>query len=86
MLEDIGIIFMNLWGVHENEVNTWTDEYSPKSMGLYNEHLQIPPACRVNFNGENGIEIIERQDKQRVNFILHLQDIGSYRNSIFSCY
>nr|XP_009766904.1 PREDICTED: uncharacterized protein LOC104218175 [Nicotiana sylvestris]XP_016478218.1 PREDICTED: uncharacterized protein LOC107799595 [Nicotiana tabacum] len=58
--------------VHEEEVKTWTTDFSPKSMQLYSEYLQIGQCCKVNANGYHGYEVFEGGDKHCVRLDLGL--------------
>nr|XP_016458534.1 PREDICTED: uncharacterized protein LOC107782194 [Nicotiana tabacum] len=57
MLEDIGIKVMNMINEHEAEVMTWGNEYSPKTMELYNQFMRIALKCHINGNADNGHEV-----------------------------
>ncbi|XP_019257692.1 PREDICTED: uncharacterized protein LOC109235901 [Nicotiana attenuata] len=68
MLEDIRIKVMNMLREHGDEVRSWRHDFSPKTMELYSEYMQIAQsAYRVNANGENGYEVSEGGDKHCVN-------------------
>ncbi|XP_019225351.1 PREDICTED: uncharacterized protein LOC109206933 [Nicotiana attenuata] len=67
MLEDIRLKVMNMMTKHEAEASTWSNEYSPKSLELYNEFMEIAQVCKVNSNGEGGYEVSEGADKHCVN-------------------
>nr|XP_016494825.1 PREDICTED: uncharacterized protein LOC107814016 [Nicotiana tabacum] len=69
MLEDIRLKVMNQLRNHEDEVRTWKTNYNPQSMKLYNDYLKIAHSIEVDFNGDNGFEIVEGVDK----FIVNLQ-------------
>nr|XP_033510885.1 uncharacterized protein LOC117275686 [Nicotiana tomentosiformis] len=60
---------MNQLRKHEDEVRTWKTDYSPQSMKLYNDYLKIAHSIEVDYNGDNGFEIVEGVDK----FIVNLQ-------------
>ncbi|XP_033511276.1 uncharacterized protein [Nicotiana tomentosiformis] len=57
MLEDIRIKVMNMINEHEAEVMTWGNEYSPKTMELYNQFMRIALKCHINGNADNGHEV-----------------------------
>ncbi|XP_019231422.1 PREDICTED: uncharacterized protein LOC109212250 [Nicotiana attenuata] len=67
MLEDIRLKVMKMITKHEAEASTWSNEYSPKSLELYNEFMEIAQVCKVNSNGEGGYEVSEGADKHCVN-------------------
>nr|XP_016512249.1 PREDICTED: uncharacterized protein LOC107829286 [Nicotiana tabacum] len=69
MLKDIRLKVMNQLRKHEDEVRTWKTDYSPQSMKLYNDYLKIAHSIEVDYNGDNGFEIVEGVDK----FIVNLQ-------------
>nr|XP_016443451.1 PREDICTED: uncharacterized protein LOC107768810 [Nicotiana tabacum] len=67
MLEDIRIKVMNMINEHEAEVMTWGNEYSPKTMELYNQFMRIALKCHVNGSADNGYEVTESSDRHIVN-------------------
>ncbi|XP_070054682.1 uncharacterized protein [Nicotiana tomentosiformis] len=67
MLEDIRLKVMNMITKHEVEASTWSNEFSPKSLELYNEFMEITQMCKVNSNGEGGYKVSEGSDKHCVN-------------------
>nr|XP_009779792.1 PREDICTED: uncharacterized protein LOC104228936 [Nicotiana sylvestris] len=62
MLEDIRLKVMNQLRKHEDEVRTWKTKYSPQSMKLYTDYLKIAHSIEVDFNGDDGFEIVEGED------------------------
>ncbi|XP_019248438.1 PREDICTED: uncharacterized protein LOC109227695 [Nicotiana attenuata] len=67
MLEDIRLKVMNMMIKHEVEASTWSNEFSPKSLELYNKFMEIAQVCKVNSNGEGGYEVSEGSNKHCVN-------------------
>ncbi|XP_075098652.1 uncharacterized protein LOC142175545 [Nicotiana tabacum] len=70
MLEDIRIKVMNIINEHEAEVMTWGNEYSPKTMELYNQFMRIALKCHVNGSTDHGYEVTESSDMHIVNLRL----------------
>ncbi|XP_019237296.1 PREDICTED: uncharacterized protein LOC109217497 [Nicotiana attenuata] len=70
MLEDIRIKVMNMITEHEAEVMSWGNEYSPKSMELYNQFMRIALKCHVNGSADHGYEVTESSDRHIVNLRL----------------
>ncbi|XP_019264849.1 PREDICTED: uncharacterized protein LOC109242450 [Nicotiana attenuata] len=70
MLEDIRIKVMNMITEHEAEVMSWGNEYSPKTMELYNQFMRIALKCHVNGSAAHGYEVTESSDGHIVNLIL----------------
>ncbi|XP_070045762.1 uncharacterized protein [Nicotiana tomentosiformis] len=70
MLEDIRIKVMNMVTEHEAEVMTWRNEYSPKTMELYNQFMRIALKCHFNGSADNGYEVTESSDRHIVNLRL----------------
>ncbi|XP_019225654.1 PREDICTED: uncharacterized protein LOC109207228 [Nicotiana attenuata] len=70
MLEDIRIKVMNMITGHEAEVMSWGNEYSPKTMELYNQFLRIALKCHVNGSADHGYEVTESSDRHIVNLRL----------------
>ncbi|XP_075103539.1 uncharacterized protein LOC142178109 [Nicotiana tabacum] len=67
ILEDIRLKVINMMTKHKTEASTWSNEFSPKSLELYNEFMEIALVCKVNSNGEGGYEVSEGSDKYCVN-------------------
>ncbi|XP_019233286.1 PREDICTED: uncharacterized protein LOC109213902 [Nicotiana attenuata] len=70
MLKDIRIKVMNMINEREAEVMTWGNEYSPKTMELYNQFMRIALKCHVNGSADNGYEVTESSDRHIVNLRL----------------
>lgn len=66
MLEDISVKVMTLLREHEDQVKSWTHDFSPQSMKLYADYLKIAHICMVHFNGDVGYEIREGVDEHTV--------------------
>ncbi|XP_070005952.1 uncharacterized protein [Nicotiana sylvestris] len=67
MLEDIRLKVMYIMTKHEAEASTWSNEYGPNSLELYNEFMEIAQVCKVHSNGEGGYEDSEGSDKNCIN-------------------
>ncbi|XP_075080366.1 uncharacterized protein LOC142165880 [Nicotiana tabacum] len=67
MLENIMIKVMERLADYEGKAMSWTDNFSPLYMKLYHDYREISHVCTLNFNGDNGYEIIEGKDKHTVN-------------------
>ncbi|XP_065855345.1 uncharacterized protein [Euphorbia lathyris] len=48
------------------EATKWKKEWSPKCMKVYNLNSEIAQMCRVEWNGDDGYEVSEGQDKHAV--------------------
>ncbi|KAG5590703.1 hypothetical protein H5410_041217 [Solanum commersonii] len=67
MLEDIRINVMTKFVKNENELMTWNCDWSPIAIEMYNEFLKIANVCELNFNGDDGFEVSEGNDRHIVN-------------------
>ncbi|XP_070041380.1 uncharacterized protein [Nicotiana tomentosiformis] len=71
IIENIRIKIMNRLREKEEEVRTWTTEFSPYCMKLFTAYLKIANnSCTVNFNGDIGYEVFEGDDKHSVNLVM----------------
>ncbi|WMV46763.1 hypothetical protein MTR67_040148 [Solanum verrucosum] len=67
MLEDIRINVMTKFVKNEDELMTWNCDWSPIAIEMYNEFLKIANVCELNFNGDDGFEVSEGNDRHIVN-------------------
>ncbi|OIT19989.1 hypothetical protein A4A49_21844 [Nicotiana attenuata] len=54
MLEDIRVKVMNMLREHESDVMSWSNDFSPQTMQLYNQYSKIANKCHVHSNGQEG--------------------------------
>lgn len=66
MLEEIRIKVMGLLVTNEEKGRVWSHEFSPNCMKLFNDYRAISQVCKVEFNGDNGYEITEGDDRHTV--------------------
>ncbi|XP_057793981.1 uncharacterized protein LOC131010465 [Salvia miltiorrhiza] len=66
MLEDIRVLAMTRIRDRRNSANGWKCEWSPASMKLLNAAKCDAMSCKVIWNGEDGYEIGEFEDKHNV--------------------
>ncbi|WMV42346.1 hypothetical protein MTR67_035731 [Solanum verrucosum] len=67
MLEDIRINVMTKYVQNEDELMTWNCDWSLTAIEMYNEFLKIANVCELNFNGDDGYEVSEANDRHIVN-------------------
>ena len=66
MLEDIRLQCMKRIAHNKKLVEKWPSEWSPSCMAMYQDNNAASAICQVVFNGENGFEIGEGDDKHTV--------------------
>ncbi|XP_065864779.1 uncharacterized protein [Euphorbia lathyris] len=66
MLEELRVKVMKRLMTYEKMIDSWTTEYSPKSLDVYHANNDISRFCRIEFNGEKGYEVTEGVDRHCV--------------------
>ena len=66
MLEDIRLLAMNRIKDNKKAADRWINDWSPTCMRLFQDWKDSCCGCKVMFNGVNGYEIGEGQDKHTV--------------------
>ncbi|XP_028788217.1 uncharacterized protein LOC114744193 [Neltuma alba] len=63
MFDGIRVKMMEKWAGSEQNVRNWKGNYSPKCLDLFEANRLLSSTCRVFFNGDEGFEVTEGQDR-----------------------
>ncbi|XP_028802412.1 protein FAR-RED ELONGATED HYPOCOTYL 3-like [Neltuma alba] len=66
MFDGIRVKMMEKWAESEQNVRNWKGNYSPKCLDLFEANRLLSFTCRVFFNGDEGFEVTEGQDRHTV--------------------
>ncbi|XP_060168933.1 uncharacterized protein LOC132599654 [Lycium barbarum] len=66
ILEETRLKIMNRLREKEDEARSWTTNYSPYCMKLFTAHMMIANLCNIDFNGKDGYEVSEGDDRHIV--------------------
>ncbi|KAK4264930.1 hypothetical protein QN277_026045 [Acacia crassicarpa] len=66
MIDGIRLKMMAKWAESEANVSGWHTEFSPKCMDLFECNKFLSVDCKVHFNGDEGYEVVEGQDRHLV--------------------
>ncbi|XP_028752688.1 uncharacterized protein LOC114712337 [Neltuma alba] len=66
MFDGIRLKMMEKWADSTRIVSTWKGDYSSKCLELFEANRFIAATCRVSFNGDEGYEVSEGQDRHTV--------------------
>ncbi|XP_075083235.1 uncharacterized protein LOC142166987 [Nicotiana tabacum] len=70
IFEGIRVKAINMLREHESTVMSWSNDFSPQTMQLYSQYLNIENKCHVHYNGQEGYEASEDGDKHTVNMVV----------------
>ncbi|XP_028803229.1 uncharacterized protein LOC114758344 [Neltuma alba] len=66
MIDGIRIKMMSKWAESERLAEKWKGNFSPKSIALFEENRNLFVHCRVAFNGDDGYEVNEGDNRHTV--------------------
>ncbi|XP_057791225.1 uncharacterized protein LOC131008359 [Salvia miltiorrhiza] len=66
ILEDIRMIVMSRIRDRKSVVNTWKTEWCPNALKLFDSNKQESMECNVLWNGDNGYEVTDGENKHIV--------------------
>lgn len=66
MFDGIRVKMMEKWARSEQKVRNWRGDYSPKCLEIFDANRKSATRCRVRFNGDEGYEVSEGQDRHTV--------------------
>ncbi|XP_070030066.1 uncharacterized protein [Nicotiana sylvestris] len=70
IFEDNRVKVINMLREHESTVMSWSNDFSPQTMQLYSQYLNIANKCHVHSNGQEGYEANEDGDKHTMNMVV----------------